>query len=133
MAKRRTGRPRSLKIPATDPTGSSTGRRIWAGILVCAGFAVYWSSLAAPFLFDDEPSIVNNLQIRDLTALTRVLSPPHATPVAGRPFVNLSFAVNYALGGLDVRGYHLFNISVHVLAALVLFGIVRRTLGSDQP
>ena len=95
---------------------------------MCAGFAVYWNSLAAPFLFDDEPSIVNNLKIRDLTALTRVLSPPHATPVAGRPVVNLSFAVNYALGGLDVRGYHLFNIGIHVLAALVLFGIVRRTL-----
>jgi hypothetical protein len=58
-----------------------------------------------------------------------VLSPPRATPVAGRPLVNLSFALNYALGGLDVRGYHLFNVGIHLLAALILFGIVRRTLG----
>jgi len=32
------------------------------------------------------------------------------------------------LGGLDVRGYHAFNLIVHLLAGLTLFGIVRRTL-----
>ena len=97
-------------------------------IIVCSGLAVYWNSLGAPFLFDDDLSIVNNPQIRQLTDLARVLSPPRATPVAGRPLVNLSFAVNYALGGLDVSGYHLVNLGIHLLAALVLFGIVRRTL-----
>ena len=30
-------------------------------------------------------------------------------------------AVNYALDGLNVRGYHAFNLAVHLLAALVLF------------
>ncbi|MDP7162787.1 MAG: tetratricopeptide repeat protein, partial [Phycisphaerae bacterium] len=38
-------------------------------------------------------------------------------------------AVNYAIGGLDVRGYHVFNLAVHILAALTLFGVIRRTLG----
>jgi protein O-mannosyl-transferase len=99
-----------------------------AMIIVCSGLAVYWNSLGAPFLFDDDLSIINNPQIRQLTDLARVLSPPRATPVAGRPLVNLSFAVNYALGGLDVSGYHLVNLGIHLLAALVLFGIVRRTL-----
>jgi tetratricopeptide (TPR) repeat protein len=42
--------------------------------------------------------------------------------------VNLSFAVNYALGGLDVRGYHLVNVGIHVLCGLLVFGLVRRTL-----
>ena len=37
-------------------------------------------------------------------------------------------AVNYALGGLDVRGYHAWNIAVHILCALIIFGVVRRTL-----
>ena len=98
-------------------------------MLISTGFLVYWNSLSTPFLFDDEPSIVKNAQIRALPALLSVLSPPRATPVAGRPLVNLSFALNYALGGLDVRGYHVFNVGIHVLAALILFGIVRRTLG----
>jgi hypothetical protein len=38
---------------------------------------------------------------------------------------------NYALGGLAVPGYHEVNIAVHILCALVVFGVVRRTLGSE--
>ena len=36
--------------------------------------------------------------------------------------------MNYALGGMAVWGYHAFNLTVHILAGLTLFGIVRRTL-----
>jgi len=46
----------------------------------------------------------------------------------GRPITNFSFAVNYALGGLNVWGYHVFNLAIHILAAVVLYGVVRRTL-----
>jgi tetratricopeptide (TPR) repeat protein len=42
--------------------------------------------------------------------------------------VNLSLAVNYAVGGLNVRSYHVFNLTIHVLAGLTLFGLMRRTL-----
>ena len=40
----------------------------------------------------------------------------------------MSLAVNYQLGHLDVPGYHLFNLAVHAIAGLLLFGIVRRTI-----
>jgi hypothetical protein len=36
------------------------------------------------------------------------------------------------MSGFDVTGYHLGNLLVHVLSALVLFGIVRRTLASGR-
>ena len=55
--------------------------------------------------------------------------PPRETPVAGRPLVNLSFAINYALGGLTETGYHAVNIAIHIACALLLFGIVRRIAG----
>jgi len=42
--------------------------------------------------------------------------------------VCLTLAGNYALGGLNVWGYHAFNLAVHLLSALVLFGVARRTL-----
>lgn len=89
---------------------------------------VYWNGLSGPFLFDDQNAIARNLTIRELWPLSTPLSPPQDTPVAGRPLVNLSFALNYAIHGLDVRGYHLLNVALHVLAAVVLFGGVRRTL-----
>jgi tetratricopeptide (TPR) repeat protein len=129
MARRPTTRPSARTAIVAKPAGGLTRLPLYSAVLISTGFLVYWNSLSTPFLFDDESSILKNAQIRALSALGSVLSPPRATPVAGRPLVNLSFALNYALGGLDVRGYHVFNLGIHILAALILFGIVRRTLG----
>ena len=102
--------------------------RLHIAIIVLAGALVYGNSLSGPLLFDDETSILRNTQIRQLSPLSVPLRPPADTPVAGRPLVNLTFALNYAFGGLDVTGYHVVNVALHLLAALVLYGIVRRTL-----
>jgi protein O-mannosyl-transferase len=102
-----------------------------AAIIVLAALAAWYNSLSAPFIFDDEAVVKENPTIRHLWPLGTVLSPPATgggSGVLGRPVVNLSLAINYALGGLDVRGYHLLNVVIHLLAALTLFGIVRRTL-----
>ena len=93
--------------------------------LVLVGFAVFWNTLPAPFTFDDDHAIVINQQVRHLsTAFSRT---EEGSPLAGRPLVSLSFAINYALGELNVRGYRLVNIAIHVLCALLLFGIAART------
>jgi Flp pilus assembly protein TadD len=101
-------------------------------LIVLAGICTYWNSLHVPFVWDDDTAIVNNRTIRELWPLWHSLVPPAETPVARRPVVNLSLAVNYALGGLDVTGYHVWNLGVHLLAALVLFGIIRRTLAGGR-
>jgi tetratricopeptide (TPR) repeat protein len=49
--------------------------------------------------------------------------------VTGRPLVNVTFAVNYAIGGFAPTGYHAVNLAIHFLSALLVFAIVRRTLG----
>ncbi len=95
-------------------------------VLVISGFAVYWNSLSAPFTFDDDHAIVINEQIRHLS--TTLAPTEQGSPLAGRPLVSLTFAVDYALGGLNVRGYRLANISIHILNALLLFAIAARTL-----
>ena len=48
--------------------------------------------------------------------------------VGGRPFVSLTLALNWAMGGTHVRGYHAVNLAIHILAAWTLFGVIRRTL-----
>ena len=98
-------------------------------VIVLAVWAAYANSLKAPFVFYDFLAITQNPTIRHLERLGDVLSTPqYATGTIGRPLVSLSLAVNYALGGYDVRGYHVFNTLVHALAALALFGLLRRTL-----
>jgi len=98
-------------------------------VLLLAGVVAYSNSFSAPFLFDDNPAIADNPTIREIWPPWAVLSPPDTgAGVNGRPVINLSFAINYALGGLDVHGYHAANLAIHLCAALTLFGIIRRTL-----
>jgi len=47
--------------------------------------------------------------------------------VSGRPVLNFSFALNYAISGEHPWSYHVVNLGIHLAAALTLFGILRRT------
>jgi tetratricopeptide (TPR) repeat protein len=104
-------------------------------VIVLAGAVAYGNSLHGPFIFDDYPSIENNSTIRQLWPLSTVLATTPATPdpIVARPIANLSFALNYAFGGLHVEGYHATNVALHLLAALTLFGVLRRTFAVSIP
>lgn len=121
--------------PAEEKVAQSSGKisHLWRFaplLLVVAGIVAYHNALRGPFVLDDFTAIPNNESIRRLWPPWNALSPPAHSPVTGRPLVNLSLAINYALGGLDSTSYHLVNIAIHVLAALLVFGIVRRTLAA---
>ena len=116
------------KISPTGQRGALRRVRWWFGLIIgVAVVVVYANTLKVPFLFDDHDSIVANPTIRQL-GLDMFSPPGRGLTVDGRPVLNASFAFNYALGGTDVRGYHAVNIAIHALAALAMFGLVRRTL-----
>jgi Tfp pilus assembly protein PilF len=94
--------------------------------IAIAGVAAYANGFVRVFLFDDLGAIVRNPQITSLANLAAVLTPPLDTPLTGRPLVQLSFALNYAVHGLDVWGYHAVNLSLHIACALMIFAIIRR-------
>ncbi|MBI2870708.1 MAG: tetratricopeptide repeat protein [Candidatus Omnitrophica bacterium] len=95
---------------------------IASAALILLGFLAYLNSFSGAFVLDDIQHIVESPNIRTLT--------PFWAHVKGstRPLVDISFALNYASGGLNPFGYHLVNLVIHILGALVLFGLVRRTL-----
>src|SRR5580765_8118379 len=98
-------------------------------VIVFAACLAYLNSVAMPFLFDDMPAVVGNEQIRDVRHwgdLWNTPIPGPNSPVSARPLVNLSFAINHMTGGLDVSGYHAWNIAVHALCGVVLFARIRR-------
>ena len=105
------------------------GERLWRRVLpsillVAFVVAAYSNSFEGAFLFDDIYHIVENDRVRQLW-------PPWELLSVERPVVEFSLAVNYALGGLNPWGYHAFNLVVHILAALTLFGLVRRTITAN--
>jgi tetratricopeptide (TPR) repeat protein len=99
-----------------------------AGIVVLATCLAYANSFSGVFAYDDRVTILENPTIRQLWPLDTVLQAPAAAGTGGRPFANLTFALSYALSGLQPWGHHVVNLFIHVLAALALFGVVRRTL-----
>ncbi|MDP6491089.1 MAG: hypothetical protein QGH42_09110 [Kiritimatiellia bacterium] len=82
------------------------------------GLLAYMHSLTAPFIFDDATAITGNRNIGRLF------------PVAfsTRWVVNLSFRLNYVVGGFNPTDFRAVNLAIHIAAALLLFGIIRRTL-----
>jgi Flp pilus assembly protein TadD len=125
----RSPRPRRQHRPVPQPAANRPSNWLaFALVVTGAGVATFWNSLSAPFIWDDQIAIVTNRTIQRIWPLWETLVPPHETPVAGRPLVNLSFAVNYAIGGLSETGYHAVNIAIHIACALLLLGIVRRSL-----
>jgi Flp pilus assembly protein TadD len=114
---------------AVAPLPRASSRAVWwrVALVLFAGALAYGNSLAGPFIFDDTSSIVDNPSIRDWHAST-ALFPAREVPTAGRPLVNGSLALNYAVGGLNVRGYHVWNIAVHLLCGVLVFACIRRTL-----
>ena len=99
-------------------------------VLVAAVLASYANSLRCPFVFDDRGDIIGNPTIRHLWPLWDVFLARFGNSVGlqSRPVVNLSFALDYAVGGLNTLPYHVTNLAIHLLAGLALFGVVRRTL-----
>ncbi len=101
-------------------------------LLLIAGAIAYASSLNGPFIYDDIPNIVDNQAIHDIHNTVNLFQGPAGSGLYTRPFIRVSLAVNYAFGGDNVRGYHILNLAVHLLAGIALFGIVRRTLLTDR-
>lgn len=94
---------------------------------------IYGPALGWSFIFDDNDAIVDNMSIRSLWPLIGTtdpgpLNPPNQLPTSGRPLVNLAFAIDYQLGGLNPLGYHAVNLIFHFSCTMLLWAIVRRTL-----
>lgn len=109
-------------------TSKGTNARLYgfAILLLVVVMAAYSNNLHGAFILDDVPWILNNQNIRILWPLWKPLVN------TSRPVVQWSLAVNFALGGPNVIGYHLANNLLHALTALGLFGVVRRTLHTER-
>jgi len=131
-------------ISARSPTAPSekdwSQWYVWGAICLIAisVFLIYSNSYSGEFIYDDAYIIQANPTITDLwrkstfNFSSQELRPGVAHVISIRPVTNWTFALNYALGGFNVFGYHLFNVLLHLSSALLIFGIVRRTLLTDR-
>jgi protein O-mannosyl-transferase len=103
--------------PHPQTTGVSPVWRAFT-VLACLGMIAFYNSLSAGFIFDDW-YFVRAEQLRN----------PFSSELMGnRPVIAVSLSMNYYLDGLNPRGYHFLNLLSHIVAATVLFDLVRRIL-----
>ncbi|HCG72233.1 MAG TPA: hypothetical protein DE038_02900, partial [Nitrospina sp.] len=93
--------------------------------LCCMGLLVFYGTLHSPFHYDDAHAIVENPHIKDLSKFQEKVGIQN---IFNRSTLLFSFAVNQHLGEMKVFGYHLVNILIHILSAILWFFLVREFL-----
>ena len=94
-------------------------------LLLGLGAVVYSNTFWCSFHFDDKSSIIDNAGIRDIHHLQDIWN-----CLPRRFLLYLSLALNYHCHQLDVFGYHLFNLTVHLLTAVLVWWLVLLTLST---
>jgi protein O-mannosyl-transferase len=97
--------------------------------IMLGSFIAYSNALPNSFHFDDLAGIVANPAIRSLRYVPSYFTNP-ATFAMGdtrdwRPVLQITYALNYAVAGLDPLGFRLFNLLCHTGTAFFVFLIVR--------
>ena len=113
-------------------------KRDFLTIIAFAVFSLllYLNSISAPFIFDDNHMIVNNLFIKNpkyfgMFFKGYVTSYPIPKGMC-RPLLMLSFAFNYLVSKLNPVSYHIINILFHFLNAVLLFFILKALKGKNS-
>lgn len=91
--------------------------------------AAYSNSFQGVFTFDDHRNIVDNYYMKvDSLSLGELATASASGPSSHRWIPNLTFAMNYYFHGMDVWGYHLVNLAVHIVTAFGLFYLTQNIL-----
>ncbi len=94
-------------------------------IIYFVAFFIYSNTFSVPFLFDDEGSIQLNSIVQGLDNFFTNGSGYNFLP--NRAFGYLTFALNFQFGGLNVAGYHIVNLAIHIINAFLVYSLIRQT------
>src|SRR5579871_2992432 len=113
---------RSASVAASVATPIAHSR-IWAasiGAALIAALLAYWPSMRGEFVFDDAHMPFASGHPEQLSL--------RAWVIGARPLVNLSYWINFQLDGVNPFGYHVVNVFLHVVAAAMVFLVLRKIL-----
>ncbi len=95
-------------------------------VLACLSFIIYARTLNYPFVFDDHHVITQNPLIRNLADAPRLfvssrMEPGGKTSSSYRPFLYATYALNYAISGVNPWSYRLLDILSHALCSFLVY------------
>lgn len=94
--------------------------KIYPLVIICVlGIIIYSNSFDCSFVFDDIDNITNNPAIHNIHDVKAIWG------YLNRRFIgNITFALNYHYHNLEVFGYHLVNLLIHITASLLVWWFV---------
>ena len=117
------------KKPAPPVNSSPKYEILMLSLLAIVVILIYADTLTTPFILDDIHNIRDNSHIRmHSLSLNNLMRAGFQSPDPSRPIANISFALNYYFSGLNLVGFHLTNILIHILGGIFLYYFVKSTL-----
>ncbi len=106
---------------------SKRTRRMLAGLLLALTLAAYLPVVENGYIWDDGDYVYNNSTLTSVDGLRRIWLELGAIPQY-YPLVHTSYWLEYRLWELNPFGYHVVNVLLHALGALLLWRVLL-TLG----
>ena len=100
-------------------------RVVGAGLIILITLLAYRTALLGGYIWDDDLHITKNLTLRSLDGLARMWMEPGAVPQY-YPLTHTSFWIEYHLWQLNPFGYHLVNVLLQALNAILLWSVLQR-------
>ena len=117
--------PRSDEAVAPCWWGCDRARAVGAALLILGiTLAAYAPALRAGYIWDDDDYVTQNQTLKTADGLGRIWFEPRSIPQY-YPLVHTTFWLEYRLWGLHATGYHVTNILLHAVAAVLLWRVLR--------
>jgi protein O-mannosyl-transferase len=100
-------------------------RVVGASLIILITLLAYRAALPGGFIWDDDLYITKNMTLRSLDGLTRMWMEPGAVPQY-YPLTHTTFWIEYHLWQLNPFGYHLDNVLLQALNAILLWAVLQR-------
>src|SRR4051812_25937397 len=107
-------------VAAPPRSAASAWPILLVGVLAAV---VYANALHNPFVYDDHDTVLSNRSLADLSNVRFLLV---YTPF--RPLVNLSYALDRFVWGIDPFGFHVTSVALHVVASMLFCVLLQRLL-----
>ncbi len=109
------------------PTARSGALRAVAGgaLILALVLVAYGPALRGGFIWDDDAYVTDNVHLRSTAGLANIWFELGATPQY-YPAVFTTFWIEYHLWKYDPLGYHVVNVVLHALGAVLLWRVLGR-------
>ena len=101
-----------------------SGKTYWPILIIISvlGIIIYSNTFNAPLQFDDTLQIIKKSRVNDLN---NFFTFSEWSNINKRPLAFFTFALNYHFGQYNVVGYHIVNLIIHILSAIIVFFLSR--------